>query len=164
MKPFERTQYPLDAYDPQALLQKFGHLPGMTLELAQHLAERNRRGELYNNGEYEVFLSRTPSEFEEWPALLHLSIKRCDKAPIHDWRDLQTIKNLLTDPEFEGVELYPAESRCVDSANQYHLFVVASKTFRFPFGFKDRFVADAELAAGTGGQQRPLATSEGDES
>jgi hypothetical protein len=37
---------------------------------------------------------------------------------VHDWRDLQRIKNQLVGPECEAVELYPAESRKVDTANQ----------------------------------------------
>jgi hypothetical protein len=55
---------------------------------------------------------------------LHLSIKRRDKKPIHDWRDLQQIKNDVAGAEREALELYPAESRVVDLANQYHLWVV----------------------------------------
>lgn len=41
------------------------------------------------------------------------------------------------------VELYPAESRLVDTANQYHLYVVDSKAFRFGFGFQSRAVREA---------------------
>lgn len=39
----------------------------------------------------------------------HLSIKRLSKGVVHDWRELQRIKNELTHPECEAVELYPAE-------------------------------------------------------
>ncbi len=74
------------------------------------------------------------------PNLLHLSIKKRTKGVMHDWRHLQRIKNELVGPEYEGVELYPAESRLVDTANQYHLWVMKDSTFRWPFGYKERLV------------------------
>ena len=77
--------------------------------------------------------------------LVHLSIKRIDREPCQDWRDFQEIKNQLVGPECEGVELYPAESRKVDAANQYHLFVVPNATYRFPFGFTVRAVSGGAI-------------------
>ena len=52
----------------------------------------------------------------------YLSVKRIDREPFHDWRAMQRIKNSVLGPEWEGVEIYPAESRLVDTSNQYHLF------------------------------------------
>jgi hypothetical protein len=77
----------------------------------------------------------------------HLSIKRLDKEPIHDWRDLQEIKNMLVGKQYEAVELYPAESRRVDSANQYHLwcFVQVEGSDEIPvlpFGWDERYVTE----------------------
>jgi hypothetical protein len=40
----------------------------------------------------------------------------------------------------EAVELYPAESRRVDSANQYHVWAFPGQ--RLPFGFAERLVAE----------------------
>jgi hypothetical protein len=70
--------------------------------------------------------------------LIHLSIKRHDRQPITDWRDKQDIKNQLCGAESEGVELYPAESRVVDTANQFHLwvFVGGKIDLGFPHGAK----------------------------
>lgn len=70
-----------------------------------------------------------------------LSIKRNDRQTIHDWRDLQRIKNLVMGEECEAVEMYPAESRVTDTANQYHLWCFAPG-YRLPFGYAERFVAD----------------------
>lgn len=67
--------------------------------------------------------------------IAHLSIKRHDREPIHDWRDLQRIKNDILGPECEAVELYPAESRLMDTSNQYHLWGSDDPTFRFPVGY-----------------------------
>ena len=85
--------------------------------------------------------------------MIHLSIKRNDRQPIHDWRDLQRIKNELVGPEFEAVELYPAESRMVDGANQFHLWVIIDPAVRFPFGFAERLVSENP---GEGAVQRPF--------
>lgn len=85
--------------------------------------------------------------------LTHLSIKRNNRAPIRDWRVFQRIKNELCGPEREGVEIYPAESRLVDEANQYHLWVLPDGV-QLPFGFEDRFVSSPATAAAVGAQQR----------
>lgn len=100
----------------------------------------------------EVFLnSRYQVELERANGMIHLSIKRKDQQPVHDWRDLQRIKNELVGPECEGVELYPAESRCVDTANQYHLWVVDDPTHRFEIGWNEgRLVMDEGEADGVG--------------
>jgi len=92
------------------------------------------------------------------PVMFHLSIKRIDKAPIHDWRDLQIIKNEIIGPEHEGLELYPAESRLVDAANQYHLWVYAEEGRKAPFGFNERLVMDYDetLAVAPNAKQRPF--------
>ena len=81
--------------------------------------------EIYLNDKYQVNVRKIKSPFGD---MFWLSIKRLDKESIHDWRDLQEIKNLIIGPENEGVELYPSEKRRVDTANQYHLFVLADKT------------------------------------
>lgn len=73
--------------------------------------------------------------------MIHLSIRRADRKAVHDWRDFQRIKNELVGEEAEGIELYPAESRLVDGANQYHLFVFPE--FHFPFGFDTRLVSES---------------------
>ena len=89
---------------------------------------------LFVNSRYQVAMRETGA------ASCHLSIKRLDQAPIHDWRDLQRIKNELVGPECEAVELYPADSRLVDTSTQYHLWCSRDPTFRFPIGFAERLV------------------------
>ena len=74
---------------------------------------------------------------------IHVSVKTHDRKPMRDWRDMQRIKNQLIGEEFEAVELYPAESRLVDTANQYHLWVLDKSIDDggyFPFGFHERLV------------------------
>lgn len=106
------------------------------------------------NDRYTVYRSRL-QPIPDAPPIVHLSIKRHDKKPVHDWRHLQQqIKNELVGRECEGVELYPAESRLVDEANQFHLFVVEDPTFRWPFGDRERQVGTPDQAAAVGARQR----------
>jgi hypothetical protein len=106
--------------------------------------------EIFLNDEYQVNIDKNPAhgftQFDIW----HLSIKRIDRDIIHDWRDLQQIKNLLVGPEYEAIEVYPAESRLMDSANQYHLWVfVACKNVEgpptIPIGWTTRLVTDKSI-------------------
>lgn len=77
-----------------------------------------------------------------WGVVRWLSIKRNDRRPIHDWRDLQAIKNELCGKEIEAVEIYPASARVMDTANQYHLWAFMDGR-RLPFGIHDeRLVLD----------------------
>jgi len=114
-----------------------------------------RRMEVWRNHLYQVHVvRRIDTGARGLPLVTHLSIRRLDRQPVTDWRDKQRIKNQLVGAECEGVELYPAESRLVDTANQYHVFVVEDPTFRFPFGFHDGRHVDGK--SGAGAVQRPL--------
>lgn len=115
---------------------------------------RDGTSTLWVNGTYQVEVD-TASELVHpgFLPLIHLSIKRIDRQPIHDWRDLQEIKNQLVGPEHEGMELYPAESRLVDTSNQYHLFVLKDEG-RLPFGWTVRKVGTPEEAVKYGAVQR----------
>lgn len=77
----------------------------------------------------------------EWPRVIHLSIRRNDRQPIREWRDLQRIKDELVGVNHEAIEIFPAKARLVDSANQYHLFVFADPHVRIPIGFNYRAVS-----------------------
>lgn len=67
---------------------------------------------------------------------------------------MQRIKNQLAGAECEAIELYPAESRLVDSANQFHLWCLDDPTVRFPFGYDAGRVVTGE--SGGGAVQRPF--------
>lgn len=150
MTPFQAAAMPDGYTDPLAIRKMLN----CSMEYAHKLAAANRRETFWLNDIYQVNVRDTA-----WPdvgLMKHLSIKRRDKEPIHDWRDLQLIKNELVGAECEGVELYPAESRLVDEANQYHLFVFVNQTVRFPFGMQERCVSDADAATAIGAKQRPF--------
>lgn len=136
-------------------IQTASEVGGYPLTWAQAKEQYNRLlgDEIWVNDEYQVNLSRMPAQGGV-PALVHLSIKRLDKRPARDWRDFQEIKNQLVGEECEGVELYPAESRMVDLANQFHLWCIEESGQQFPFGMDagKRMVSDV---AGGGAVQRP---------
>jgi hypothetical protein len=71
-----------------------------------------------------------------------LRIGRRDFAHVHDWRDLQRIKNDLVGQENEGVELYPKQSRLLDTGNRYWLWVLKDPERSFRFGSNVRLVHD----------------------
>jgi hypothetical protein len=167
MKPFKRAHYTQAdmirmadeflAKPPEWFKPFIGHVPTWEelVEFAQTQMNERMEDEVWVNDCYQVAIRPADSYGEKgWPSMVHLSIKRLDRAPIHDWRDLQAIKNQLVGPENEALELYPAESRCVDSANQFHLWVCRDPTIRFPFGFPGRYVSDTDLLGKS--KQRPL--------
>lgn len=102
---------------------------------------------IFINSRYQVSI-RMREAPEPFGLLIELSIKTRDRAPHHDWRDFQRIKNELIGEQFEAMELYPSEKRLVDTANQYYLFVFPEMQFArnwFPFGFAERLVSEVEM-------------------
>ena len=93
---------------------------------------------IYQNDVYHV-------EVKHAPPFIHLDIRRRDGKTCNEWQDFQRIKNELVGPEHEALQLFPAESRLVDTGNEYHLWVCSDTHSRFQFGFKDRFVLGETL-------------------
>lgn len=132
-------------------LQKVGKL-SYKKALRQYdrwLNDRAEHEEVWMNDLYQVSVMRGTDKS------VHLSIKRIDKEPIHDWRDLQEIKNQLLGKECEALELYPAESRRVDTANQYHLWGSSDPKWRIGAGFDQGRLMYGETGA-AGAKQRPF--------
>jgi hypothetical protein len=98
----------------------------------------------FENNLYRVEMADTPPLT---PTLTHLVIRRHDRLPCKSWAHFQRIKNELAGPECEAVELFPAESRLVDTANEYHLWVHAKPGFRFPIGWARRIVVQRPVAS-----------------
>lgn len=152
------SEWLLPAYNKQSdLLSPFGpalpipHTPdqiadmakaaGLSIEEVERAVTEEMSWPLFRNGDspwnYQVQVRVVESDdHSASPDIVWLSIKRIDKAHVHDWRHLQEIKNMVVGPEYEAIELYPAEERVVDTANQYHLFVFHDPGFRLPWGFK----------------------------
>ena len=115
------------------------------------LEEDHRRYEFYTNDIYQVQVSPTGVNAD----YLHLNIRRRDGGMVKDWRHFQQIKNEIAGPEREAVEIYPAESRLVDTSNKWHLWVLPVGV-KFDFGFPQRDVSYKEIHDAPGLKQRPL--------
>ena len=127
--------------------------PVQRLQVIEELVQSVGSSRTYANETYCV-------QVRTVPPYVHLDITRRDNRPCVNWRDFQQIKNELVGPEFEGVELFPAESRLVDTANQYHMWVRPQAGYRFPFGYNTRLVMKQPLFFG-GNSRNPLLTAEG---
>lgn len=86
---------------------------------------------------------------------VRIGVSSRDELARHDWRDLQRIKNDLCGPEWEAVELYPAESRLVDPSNRFYLWAVPPGVLA-GLGWGYRYVLDQHDAE-TLAPQRPFA-------
>lgn len=136
----------------QQMIDELAATAGVTREVAEQ-AYRHGLDEcrIAKSSEYQVAVYEdTPNGFGE--PMVHLSIKRLDREAIRDWRVLQQIKNAIVGEEAEGIELFPAETRRVDAANQYHLFCFRPG-FKVPVGFDTRLVHEHDDAI-TGSKQR----------
>lgn len=99
----------------------------------------------WGNDIYQIVVYQFERTEDGAEPMLHLSIKRHDRLPIHDWRHLQAIKNEIAGPERVALEVYPPESQLVDTANQYHLWVMPTDV-ELPFGFSEQFISsDAQV-------------------
>jgi len=123
------------ALDPAQVADIRDHLQRVyTSEKVEQLMRDSFEGNIWLNDTYQVVERRFWNEALKRP-MVHLSIKRRDREIIRDWRDLQEIKNELVGPDCEAVELFPDETRLVDTSNQYHLWALAEPGLHFPFGF-----------------------------
>jgi hypothetical protein len=107
-----------------------------------------RDHEMWRNDRYTASVERGDSG-----AVTVLSIHRNDRKPDMPWRHLQAIKNDIAGPEVEALELFPAESRLVDTANQRWLWCLPpgrSAGFGFTGG---RHVSGPDEAVGFGARQ-----------
>ena len=147
----ERIEHPLANTHWREIKQKYM----MTKQEAKDYLESIKFEEVYQNDQYMAFLNKRKGSgtFNASGAFVSnvvgddqefawLSFKRIDRKPVKDWRHVQNIKNDILGPECEAVEIYPAESRLTDTANQYHLWGFTDSEFKFPWGFPSRQVAD----------------------
>ena len=93
------------------------------------------------DGKYKV--AKVDAEQGDYNAVVHmpdititwLSIRMLNNDHLCDWREFQEIKNDLCGKEREAIEIYPSESRLVDEANTFHLWVLP-EGMSSPFGWK----------------------------
>jgi len=158
------------AVDVDQTFEAFAHRyrdMNMRPQTLRRLFEKQKGDALYLSEFYQVAIDKDPPHAFPGVVMWHLSIKRIDKEPIMDWRDLQAIKSQLCGDEAEALQLFPAESRCVDTSNQYHLWVFmrsgTQRLPRIPCGWTKGMVIDEAASATSGAKQRRRADGEGDD-
>lgn len=102
---------------------------------------RDPNAQIYRNSRYQVHIRLIRAEGDH-PEMIHISLRRLDRGILIPFRDVMRMKRELLHPEIELVELFPAEERLVDTANQFHYWGINSTDFRFPLGFTQRLVGD----------------------
>mgnify|MGYP001170290432 CR=1 FL=1 len=120
----------------------------MTRETAKEMVNHERERIIWRNDIYEVFqyhgkLCDNMVQVPEYKGKCDwLSIKRIDKQPCNDWADFQKIKDDICGELREAIQIYPSSERLVDTANQYHLWVLP-EGMAIPFGwFEGRVIND----------------------
>ena len=125
---------------------------------AKKIFRESMKGEKWLNNLYSVTVKKVKLGKDD---ILEFSIARRDQSHIHDWRHLQQIKNDIAGNEAEGIELFPAESRLLDQANTFWLYVIPAKLVKqngyLPFGYTDARSVNTvgNLDSSKGSIQRP---------
>jgi hypothetical protein len=102
--------------------------------------EHLKKGELWSNEKFmiQVYKGSDADEMIHIDQLkgkcTWLSIRTQDRNTNISWAELQDIKNTLCGKECDALQMYPKESRLVDSSNQYHL-IVLPEDIPLPFGW-----------------------------
>lgn len=161
-KKWQRGRPPPRRWQP---LEKGERIPPSPEKIAAFRAEAGRynmspdeaeamileEGEIWMNDLYVVHVTRGDSG-----DVAHLGVRRTDRGVEFPWRDLQRIKTQLAGAETEAVELFPAESRLVDTANHRWLWCLPPGE-RLPVGFNDgRHITGPEDAKRIGAGQANL--------
>ena len=115
------------------------------------LDDEHHRYSFFVNDIYQVQVAPTGVNGD----YLHLNIRRRDGGMIKDWRHFQQIKNEIAGEEREAVEIYPAESRKVDTSNKWHLWVLPEGE-KVNLGWIDRDISYDEINDVPGLRQRPI--------
>lgn len=111
---------------------------GLSDAEVEHERKKALSQKIYVNNLYQV--TRFDIEGVEdltIPAMYHLSIRRLDKVPAHNWEHFQRIKNELIGATNEAVELFPSVEREVNTV-EHHLWVLQDAKMKYPFGFFQR--------------------------
>ena len=134
LKRQEKKRYLARIYQAYKLAWKNGALKEKpTAQLAKATFKEMRKEQWWANNLY----SGCVEWVGEWA---HISFKRHDRGTEIPWQHKQWIKNDILGKEWEAVEMFPAESRLLNTANQYHLWGTRSIRVGYPVGFVGRDV------------------------
>src|ERR1044071_1624505 len=97
MMPFREAEWLITPEKFEANVQVWMEVYKTTRKEAEKQVREALSGKVYLNNLYQVAVREVVSK-TFGGAWIHLSIRRLDREPIHDWRELQIIKNLLVGP------------------------------------------------------------------
>lgn len=107
---------------PSKIIDFYLSIGGTRAQAKEQIA-RLQRVEYWGNEIYSATVDRlAPQGFDDRMRCVHISFHRRDRAPCLDWRHAQQIKSDIVGPEIEAFQLHPAESRVVDTANEFHIW------------------------------------------
>jgi hypothetical protein len=153
-KPLVKLQ-PHEMYRRPEIVEETARHYGISLsEAALKLDIEEAKCDYYVNHLYQVQVQPTGPD----NMMTAICIRRRDgAADLRDWRHFQQIKNEVCGPEREGFELYPAESRKVDTSNKWHIFVLPEGVIMQGIGWTERDVQYDDSNKGVPGlRQRAL--------
>src|SRR6266536_957820 len=130
LKPFrklndkEREYICSREYALKACQYQGGSQPGVAVGFVDYYKNKD----WWESDDYIVILDKECATKDEDGGLIgreifghrvwNLRINRKDGGRMHDWC-------VILGPEFEAIEIYPAQSRLMDEANCYHLWIIA---------------------------------------
>ena len=85
------------------------------------------KDEVWGNDRYTVSVTFKDNRKRE--GYLEIGVHNHNRTTIVPWAHMQQIKNEVAGPEREAVMIYPAESRLVDTANEYWIYVYPTGEF-----------------------------------
>ena len=92
----------------------------MDLEIPEEALNDLMSDETWGNDRYTVNLHFLGGDRD---GFVEMAVHNHNRTPHVPWRHLQQIKNEILGSDREAVQLFPAEDRLVDTANEYWLYV-----------------------------------------
>jgi hypothetical protein len=129
----ERTRL---LYEGRELARRHHEAPSLPWQPMRHVEDIDegprQQYEIWENDRYTCSVRRYARGFFLGNSrYITLGITALDQTARHDWRDFQACKTDICGPEWEGIELYPAESRLQDPSNRFYLWCVPKGLLRF---------------------------------
>ena len=115
----EITQRDFKPTRPEIIKESMDHYGIDEAAARKMLEEEHAKCRFFTNNLYQIAVQPYGDG-----GMLHINIRRRDGSMVKDWRHFQQIKNEIAGEEREAIEIYPAESRKVDTSNKWHLWVM----------------------------------------
>lgn len=107
-------------------------LPWKKMRYIESLQHDGMKYEVWENDRYYISVRRYKKGFfVKNSEYIMIGISNNDESAHHDWRDFQAIKNDICGRDWEGIELYPAETRLKDPSNRFYMWCVPRGVLKF---------------------------------